>query len=214
MANESQNESKIGEFFVQIRDNISEQQWFQELKGKWEELDPQSRTNLKLGGMGAGILLLGYLLLNLTWSVHAIKKDYTDKQELLTLIENATDQMRKVQELHPNLAPNPGDEKDDWNAYLQQTAGGNGIDKAVLTISPPKTVGPTPAPGTQGTLESEIDVAMKHVSIKQVIRFAFALENGSKPIKLRNLTIDTGSDPTGYMDATLTVSAFTLASNK
>ena len=52
------------------------------------------------------------------------------------------------------------------------------------------------------------------MNIKQVVRYAASLESGSRPIKLRNLLIDTKTDPSGYLDATLALSAFTLVEQK
>jgi len=51
-------------------------------------------------------------------------------------------------------------------------------------------------------------INLKHVSIRQVIKYVFNLENDARPIKLRKININTNADPDGYMDAELLVSAF------
>ena len=61
--------------------------------------------------------------------------------------------------------------------------------------------------------EAMFDLKLKHVTIRQVVRYAFFLESGGKPVKLRNLTIDTKGDPSGYLDATLAVSGFAVAAS-
>jgi len=83
-------------------------------------------------------------------------------------------------------------------------AGNSGIDKSGITASPEKA-----GESSEQTKETLVDLNLKHVSIKQVVNFAVALESGARPVKLRNLQIDTKADPTGYMDATLSVSGFT-----
>ncbi len=51
------------------------------------------------------------------------------------------------------------------------------------------------------------------MNLKQLVQYAFTLENGTRPVKLRHMTVDTGEDPSGYLNATLSVSTFSLASN-
>ena len=71
-------------------------------------------------------------------------------------------------------------------------------------------------PGASGEVakESLFDLSLKKVSIRQVVKLAYFLESGSQPVKLRNLSIDTNADASGYLDATLSVSTFTLNEGK
>ena len=41
--------SKLKEAWTSFSDQVSQSAWFQQLKAKWEELDPQSRLYLKGG---------------------------------------------------------------------------------------------------------------------------------------------------------------------
>ena len=68
-------------------------------------------------------------------------------------------------------------------------------------------------PGNPSELAKEalIDLTLKKINIKQAVRYAFNLEHGARPVKLRNLSIETKSDNPGYVDAVLAVSAFTPA---
>jgi hypothetical protein len=99
-------------------------------------------------------------------------------------------------------------EKPNWPSYLSERATRAGVDPAAVEVSAEK-------PGTSAgeTKESLFDVQLKHVSIRQVVNFAFGLETADKPVKVRTLSIDTNADPTGYMDATLSVSAFSLVAS-
>lgn len=199
--------SRITEAFSSIGDKISEQQWFQELKGKWDELDPQSRTYLQIAA--AGVTLLGtlFIVFSFIWSVHKLKNDVADKSDLLSMLQNANEELRRLKE--SNTAASAAASTDPWPNYLESTAANAGIVKPGIAVSDPK-------PGSSGetTKETLFDLNLKHVTIRQVIRYAQALESGSRPVKLRNLVIDTKADPTGYMDATLSISAFALAQAK
>ncbi|MEO5970984.1 MAG: hypothetical protein ABIQ95_13730 [Bdellovibrionia bacterium] len=198
---------KFKEFWEKLSQAVGEQQWAQELKGKWEELDLQSKLYLKLAAVGSGVFLIFFAIFSSVWSVHKLKQELTEKRTLLTMIQNSTDELRRLQDSLPASALKGGaKDTGPWSAYFETLAGLAGMDKSNLNISVEK-------PGTTGDLskESLFDIDLKHVSVKQVINYAVSLENGQRPTKIRNLSIDTKGDPTGYMDATFAVSGFTIA---
>lgn len=185
-----------------VTDFLNEQAWFQQIKAKWEELDPQSRSYLKIAGGAATALLFLYLILSSVWGVHKLKKELSEKNDLLMMIQSANDEMHRLRNSGVTAAAPPAG---TWPTYFDQVAASVGIDKSILTTSAEK-------PGTAGDVAKETlyDLSLKKATIRQVVKFAYQLENGGQPIKLRNLTIDTGGDMTGYLDATLAISAFTL----
>lgn len=211
-----ENDSKLRQLWSGFSDKIAEQLWFQELKSKWEELDPQSRSYLKAAGGIGGTLILFIVILSSMWSVHKLKSELTEKNELLSTIQSANDELRKLRE--SNSGGREGEDNSaPWSGYLQNLGQNAGIDPASLDIAAEKPVGASTEKPAKGSApaeplakESLIDVNLKHVSIKQVVKYAFFAENGTRPMKLRNLAINTKNDPAGYMDATLTLSAFTL----
>lgn len=197
--------TKLKESWETLGEKLNEQQWFQELRGKWDELDPQSRTYLKLATVGGSALLFLILVGSSVWGVHKLKRELAEKADLLVLLQGANDELRRLKEA--NSAAAAGAEAGGpWSVYFEGIASGSGIDKASLTVGSEK-----PGNTTDSSKEALVDVSIRHVSIKQIVRFTYALENGSRPAKLRNLTIDTKNDPSGYLDANLAVSGFTLA---
>lgn len=200
-----ENDSRFGRLKSNVGDKLAEQVWFQQLKAKWEELDPQSRLYLKAAGGGGSALLVLIVLISSIWSVHKLKIQFAEKTDLLAQIQSANDELRRLRDSTPAAGASAQKEQGAWSAFFEMTAAGAGIEKAALSVS-------TEQPGATSdqAKESLFDLSLKHVTIKQAVRFAFQIENGVRPVKLRNLLIDTKSDPSGYMDATLSVSAFAL----
>lgn len=205
--------SQLKEKLKGLIDTIRDLEFFQQLKAKWEEVDPQSRTYLKFAGAGGTIILLFILILSSVWSVHALKTEYQAKQDLLHEIQSANEEVRRLRESMPNVAvqSNPGGDQQSgpWSGYLETVATTSGVDKASLSLSPEK-----PGATNEQSKEFLFDIALKHVNIKQVVRYAFNLENGARPVKLRHLVIDTKVDPSGFLDASLSISAFTVVTPK
>jgi type II secretory pathway component PulM len=191
-----------------VVDLLNEQEWFQQVKAKWDELDPQSRLYLKVAGLVAGVLLFLYLILSSLWGVHSLKRDLAAKTELLSMIDNANEEIRRLRESGATaLTSDIG--ATSWSDYFDSTATASSIDKGIMTVSSSK-------PGTGGDVAKEelFDLSLKKANIRQVIKLAYNLENGMRPVKVRSISIDTGADPSGFLDATLSVSAFTSTAPK
>jgi hypothetical protein len=196
--------SRLAQLMDSISDWLNEQVWFQQLKVKWDEQDPQHQLYFKLGGAGAALTLLCVILLSYYWSVHKTKQELMAKSELLTMISSAADELHTLQATNASLSAGGGG-NDPWPAYFESTAGNAGIPKGSMTVSDAK-------PGTTSDVAKEtlFDLSMKKVNVRQAVRMAQTLESGPRPVKLRNLTIDTQPDGSGYLDVTLSVSAFAM----
>jgi len=190
-----------------ITDFLSEQEWYQQLKAKWEELDPQSRLYLRIASAVTAGLLFLFLVFSSIMNVHQLRWQLGQRQALLSMIQSANSEIRglRASGVPADLAGQGG----PWDAYFETIASNAGIDKADLTVSPEKE-------GQSGEVakESLFDLSLKKSTIRQAVKFAYFLENGSRPVKLRNLSINTHADPTGYIDATLAISAFTPRAEK
>lgn len=201
--------SKFREWFSKLSDQLNEQVWFQELKGKWEELDPQSRTYLKFGMAGILFFSLFLLVVSSIWSVYSLKGELSEKRSLLNTIQNANEEINRLRGSLPYGSQRTAEAGGPWAPYIESQMAAANLDKTNVTISPEKS-----GSLSEQTKESLLDITLKHVNIKQIIRFAVLLESGPRAIKIRNLLIDTKNDPSGYMDATLSISGFNLAVSK
>ena len=202
---------------TKISDWLSDQTWYQQLKAKWEELDSQSRLYLKI--VAAAISALTVLIvLSVSWfGVRSQKKELADKNDLIHMIQSANDELRRLRDSNAALGGASADGQDPgpWSGYFEMQADNSGIDRTKLAVSPE-----TPAPSAPGsnknataettTKESLMDITLKKVNVKQLAKFAFFVENGGRPVKLRSLTVDAEADESGYLNATLAVSGFSF----
>lgn len=213
--------SKLSQLISQIADKLSDQAWFQQIKAKWDELDAQSKTYLRLAVLGAVALFAIVLVFSAMWNVRSLRNEFSDKTELIALLQRAGDEMRQIRNSLPPGAGigGGGGQAMPWPAYLEAAGLNAGVEKASLTVKPQEGAASTPPPSKKGSKdmaatelakEELFEVQLKHVDIKQVVRYTLGLENGAKAVKVRNLMIDTGADLDGYLNATLAVSTFTV----
>jgi hypothetical protein len=202
--------SRFGQFFSRLGEKIADQTWYQQLKAKWDELDQQSRTYLRGATIVGSLLLVIFILFTGWWGVRSLRKEVSEKNDILTMLQSANEELRKLKETIPFGATTRAETGAvAWPSYFENTATTAGMDKTAISVSQEKQ-------GSKSDLakESMFDISLKHVNIKQIVRFSFTLENSPRPVKIRNISIDTKNDPEGYMDATLAVSGFTLTQNE
>ncbi len=200
-----ENDSKIKQRWRKLLDQISEQAWVQQLKLKWEELDHQSQTYVKIASISILCLFLGIYTIKSLWNVHTLKKELAEKTDLLNLIQSASEERKRLEEIIPGNGTRENEPTTSWASYFESVATKSGIEKTNLTIDAEKQ-----GASTEVSKEALIDLNLKHVNIKQVMQYTFQIETGGRPVKLRSLKIITNPDFTGYMDSVLSVSAFTL----
>ncbi len=207
-------ESKLSQLLNQFRDQVTQavqdSPLVQQLKSKFDELEPRSRNQVTGGAVGGILLLIVLVVVNASMSVRTLKQNLAEKNELVRLLQSANEDLRRLKEEASlagisTQAGGSGEAPPAWNAHFETTATSAGIQKDAIAISGEKA-------GTTGeqTRESLFDITLKKVNLRQLARFATSIESGSKPVKIRNLTIDAKPDGSAWLDATVSVSAFSL----
>lgn len=193
---------QVRDAWRQSVDQLQEQQWYQQIKQQWEELDPQSKLYLKSAAILGVVLGVLMAVFSSIWSVRSLKRELSDKLDLTTYVEGETETLRRLRESNTSLGTPPSG---PWNVYVQQVAAAAGLDPATVTLSAEK-------PGTSSAISDEVllDVSLKKVSIRQIVRLAVQIETGLRPVKVRHVDIDTHADMAGYMDAKLALSLFNV----
>lgn len=215
-----ENESKIGRAWQNFTDKLQDQVWFQQIKAKWDELDGKTKTFLKYSGLiGTAGLIVGSVALALI-SVGNQKKEIDDKLALIQRIQGAQEELRRLKDVTARFGGGGGQ---PWPAFLQERAQAAGIDPSIVTIvdeTPIAAPGsgkamdgkgkPVAAPAVTGPTETVVEAALKKINVRQLTRYVHELENGDRTVKVRRLQVDTHPDESGYLDATLVLSAFSM----
>jgi hypothetical protein len=187
--------SKFSEAWSQWSESIESQVWYQQIKSKWEELDPQSRRYLQWTGAGLGALALLSSIIGMSWSLRKMRLDLAEREEIIQLIQTANTELAQIKE--SGAAQFLNESGGEWPAYFSLIAQRLSITDAQLKI--------LEEPSDQETL---IKVTLSKVNVKQLVRFAIQTENSTRPVKLRNISVLAEPDESGYLNATLALSGF------
>lgn len=214
-------ESKLSQAFQSISDKVQDQVWFQQGKAKWDELDARSKMAVKyllliVGSVG-GVALVGTSLYN----VSEQKREIDDKLALVQKIQSAQDELRRLKDITSRFN---GTDSTSWSQFLQDKAQIAGFDPSIVSVTSEKVISSaappaskkdpkskdSPAFETVAPEESVIEASLKKINVRQLVKYVHEVENGGRTVKVRRLQVDTNPDESGYLDATIIVSAFRL----
>ena len=198
MAIADQLRSTFERFKSELNDTLESQAWYQELRSKWEEVDPQTRLYVQAGSFAAGVLLLVGTSLGFVLHVYGLKHEISEKSDLLQMVRSAQDELERMR----TQTSGSGSETIQWAPLIEAQATQAGLDKSQVNVSPEK-----PIAKSNPSNESLIEIELKKLNLKRLIRFAVALETHPQPIRERTLQID-AKDPEGWLSGKMSVSVF------
>ena len=199
----------MNKFLQRLVDAIQEKSWFQQLRSKWDELDAQSKTYIQGASAVFAVLALGWLFIGSWWSVHSLKNEIAEKDEIIRMIQFANSELHSLKEqIPPSARSNDSVSAQPWSNYFENVAGMAGIDRGSLNIST-ETAGKTHEFSKEGLYE----VNLRQINVKQLTKFSFQIENGQRPVKIQKLLIETKPDLSGYMDAKFSLVTYTTKSS-
>lgn len=218
-------DSRIGRLFRPIYDKIQDQVWYQQGKAKWDELDGRAKTAIKYASLiGSAVLIVAFVGSSL-YSVAEQKREIEEKLGLIQKIQSAQDELRRLRDVTSRF--NGGGEE-PWGQFIQSKGAPAGIDPSTIQIASESVVtGGASAPAAKtakspkdsketavtsgaGPEETVVEATLAKVNVRQLTKFMHEIENGGRTVKVRRLKIDTQPDESGYLSATIVVSAFRL----
>ncbi len=191
---------KLDKLLEKIRDS----EIYQQLKLKYDELDSQSKLYVNLGAVG-GVVLAVFLSLVVSMAkLNGLKSEINEREELIGYLQRSSDQIKQLQAAQHN-SHNQSDTSSPFGTLVNNSL-------QTLNIDPAKADVGSEHPGTQTktATESLLDVKLTQVNLRQIQQLLFSLsEQGAlRSISIKDLTVDTKGDPSGWMDASFVVSTW------
>ena len=171
---------------------------YQTLNNSYQQLSPEQQTYVRWGGIAASVILLFYFIFSATQAANSVKEEYFQKQELLTLMNQAGDEIRR---LKGQNSPFSGGGEQNWRGVLTNVASGQGLPPDSVVIAKESA-------GSSQTMiqETLIEAELKGVFIRPLVQFLYQIEHNSPPMKLKGLQVEPGAD--GVLNARLVLSGF------
>lgn len=186
-----------------LLETIKDSEAYQQLRAKYDELDSQAKLYVNLGALG-GVVVVVFLTMVVSMAhLNSLKSEINEREELIGYLQRSSDQIRQLK-AQTNSTHNV-DTTSPLSEFVSAVATNNRIDQTKVEVG-------SEHPGTpdKNSVESLVDVKLSQVNLRQITQFLFALsdQGGPRGLNIRDLSIDTKSDPSGWMDATLTVATY------
>lgn len=189
---------KLSEKFNEAVDSIKDQSWYQQLQGSFQQLSPEQQSYVKWGSIGGGILLLFYFIFSAAHTANSVRDEYYEKQELLTLVNQAADEIRRLKGQNSTLSSSGAQ---TWKAVLQNVVVSQGLQPEALEI-----IKESPGASQSMIQETLVEANIKGILVRPLVQALFQIEHNSPPMKLKGLQVEPGAE--GVLNAKLILSGF------
>jgi hypothetical protein len=182
-----------------VLEKIKEQEFYQQLQASYQQLSAEQQTQLKWGSAGIGFLVLFWLIFSVIKASNGAREEYYEKQEMARVINDASDEIRRLKGQSSGIVSSGGK---DWKSIIEQRGTSIGIPRESLEVT---------KEGAGASLnviqESLLELKLKNVQLRPLVQFLTQIEQGSPPMKLKGLQIETGAEE-GKLSARVNLSGY------
>lgn len=184
---------KFSEQWNSAVESFKDSNTYQTLNSQYQQLSPEQQKGVRWGGIGLSVILLFYFIFTAAGAANSVKEEYFQKQELLTLINRAGDEIRRLKGQNSTLSSTADQ---NWRSVLSNAVAGQGLPPESLEIS-------KESPGSSQSMiqETLIEAEIKGVFIRPLVQLLYQIEHNSPPMKLKGLHVEPGAE--GQLNARL-----------
>jgi type II secretory pathway component PulM len=180
-------------------EKLRDQEWFQQLQASYDQLPPEQQKYVKWGSLGGAVIVFLYFAVGTLTSANSLKSEYFEKQDLLQVVNQSGDEMRRLKGQNSSFTANAAPQT--WKAVLESIATNQGLTPDAIEVTKE-----TPGPAQSVIQETFLEVQVKNVPVRALEQMIYQIEHNTPPMKLKGMSTDTGAD--GNLTATLTISGF------
>lgn len=196
--------SKLKAALGELWEKIKESEAYLQVKAKYDELDPQTKLYINLGSIGAILLVVVISVIGGVAKVNGLASDIDRREELIGYLQISAENLKQLKEKQEAARGN-ADVSSPLPTFVENVSTSSGLnpDKLVLGLE-------KPGQEMKGAKESLLEVKLTQINLKQLTRLLFNLtdQGSARNLNIRDLTVDTKSDPTGYLDATFMIATY------
>ncbi len=192
--------ASLGELWEKIKDSEA----YLQAKAKYDELDPQTRLYINLGIIGAVLLVVVISVVGGVAKVNGLANDIDRREELIGYLQISADNLKQFKEKQEAARGN-ADVSSPLPTFVENVSTTTGLNPEKLVLGLEK-----PGQEMKEAKEALIEVKLTQINLKQLTRLLFNLtdQGSARNLNIRDLTVDTKGDPTGYLDASFMVATY------
>lgn len=184
-----------------LLESVRESEAYQQVKAKYDELDGQSKLYVNLGALAAVVLLVFLSVLIGMAKVNGLKSEIEGREELIGYLQRSAD---SIKQLKAQASASNVDTTSPLPAFVENVIQRAGLDRGKAEIGAEH-----PGAEEKESIEMLIDVKLNQINLRQLSQVMFQMTEmgAARSLNIKDLLVDTKGDPSGFMDATVTVAA-------
>lgn len=195
---------KLKDTLQRIWDRIRESDAVTQLKAKYDDLDTDRKLYVNLVAVAAMSLIVVVTTMTAIARINSLKAEANEKEELIGFLQQSADQIRSLKAQQSQLGRGI-DINSPISTFIDSIITNLDFDRKKVEVSNERN-----GQDEKDIREFLVDVKFTQTNLRQLVRFLFQITEQSevRHLNIKNLDIDTKNDASGYMDATVTLSAF------
>lgn len=181
---------------LQFRDQVWNHEQVVKARQKFAELDTQTQSYVLIGSFAAFTLILLISFVSLWGKAISTKRDIANLEETTRYVQTSATKIAELQEQSNQEAADPLLEGFDpaapLAAMLEQASQKSLINKTNVTV-------------TEGDNGTRADVKLNKISLTQLVRMLYLIEESGSGAAVEHLNVDAKDDTQGYLWTTLSV---------
>ncbi|MBI2606262.1 MAG: hypothetical protein HYW49_09305 [Deltaproteobacteria bacterium] len=196
--------SKLKVNLGELLEKIKESEAYHQVKAKYDELDSQTKLYINLGIIAAILLVVVISVIGGVAKVSGLASDINRRDELIGYLQISADHLKQLKEKQ-EAAQGNADVSSPLPTFIENVSTNTGLNPEKLVLGLEK-----PGQEMKEAKEALIEVKLTQINLKQLARLLFNLtdQGSARNLNIRDLTIDTKGDPTGYLDAAFMVATY------
>lgn len=180
-------------------EKLKEQEWYQQIQSSYQQLSPEQQTYVKWGGTATAVILFFYFTFSILSGANSIKNEYFEKQDLLQLVNQAGDEIRRLKGQNAGISQAGAQ---NWKGIVESWASAQGLQPDAVEI-----IKESPGASQNIIQETLIEVQVKGISLRPLVQMLYQIEHGTPPVKLKGLQVDAESTD-GLLTVKMNLSGF------
>jgi hypothetical protein len=188
----------------QFQENVWDNEQVLQLRQRFSELDAQTQSYSLIGAFAFFLFLLLGSLLYLGITNASLQSQIVDMDTSIHHLQASADKMEDLRAKIRSQSSDPSlrdlDRSAPLNTFTEKAAQKAFIGKDSFEISNEKQ-----SSAVKGMIQNSLDVKLSRISLRQLVRMLYFIEQTQSGIDVQKLNIDSKDDPSGYLWASLSL---------
>lgn len=169
-------------------EKLKQQEWAQDLQGRWSALDPTLQRNILIGALGGGLIAAVLAMIMLQSAVYSVRSEVRENEELTEFVQKSSEESRRMKGSGSFAG---GSNTQTAQEFVSQQLAPELKQPDAVAVIEKRALPPS------GQLqETLVRLKIENLSLRGLVILSNSLERPSIPLKLRAIDVESNAEKT------------------